>query len=249
MAQFSMRIAGYTALVHSLFESTRDYCRDYLTESTPDFSITVTREDLSFEQEFLRREAMEEGFRPRVFTDPFLERAAIQRAFGEYLLDRDVVLLHGSLVAADGVGYFFAARSGTGKSTHTRLWKQLLADRAVIVNDDKPFFAVTKNGILACGAPWSGKHGLHQNLCVRLGGICLLERGEENRIEKASKEALLPMLLGQGGRPLDETRLPRYEALIRHLLERVPLWRMECNKDLSAAVLAYRTMSQMDILR
>ena len=51
MAQFLIEIAGYTGRIDSLFESTRDYCRKYLTESEVDFSVTVTREDLDFEQE------------------------------------------------------------------------------------------------------------------------------------------------------------------------------------------------------
>lgn len=117
MAQFLMKIAGQTAQVTSLFESTRDYCRNYLTEEKPDFSVTVTREDLVFEQEALRQEALKEGIRIRVFTDPFLERTAIQRKFAEYLFDRKVLMTHGSTVAVDGKAYLFTAKCGTGKST------------------------------------------------------------------------------------------------------------------------------------
>ena len=57
MAEFLMKIAGQTAEVTSLFDSTRDYCRKYLTDGAPDFSVTVSREDLAFEQEALRQEA------------------------------------------------------------------------------------------------------------------------------------------------------------------------------------------------
>lgn len=243
MTFFSMKIAGYTGRITSLFDSTRDYCRDYLTEAPAQFSFAVTREHLAFEQAFLRQEAEEEGFKPRTFTDPFLERQAIQRAFGEFLLTKNVLLLHGSLVAAHGEGYFFAARSGTGKSTHTRLWQQLLGENAVIVNDDKPFFAITDDGIFACGAPWSGKHGLHANLSVPLKGICLLERSPENRIAPAQPEDLRSMFISQGGKPLDKTKESHYEDLVTRLLERTPLWRLQCNKDLAAAQLAYGTMS------
>ena len=85
MAHFIMKIAGHTAAVSSLFESTPQYFRSYLTEDAPEFSVTVTREDLAFEQADLLEEAHRDGFKPRVFTDPFLERAAIQRAFAEFL--------------------------------------------------------------------------------------------------------------------------------------------------------------------
>ena len=153
MAQFLMEIAGLTGQVESLFESTRDYCRKYLAEGEPDFTVAVSREDLAFEQEALRQEALEEGIRVRVFTDPFLERTAIQRKFAEYLFDRDVLMTHGSTVAVDGNAFLFTAKCGTGKSTHTRLWRQVFGDRAVMVNDDKPFLKLTETGVLACGSP------------------------------------------------------------------------------------------------
>jgi len=110
MAQFLMKIAGYTASVTGLFDSTRDYCRKYLTEEKPDFAVTVTREDLVFEQEALRQEALEEGIKVRVFADPFLERTAIQRKVAEYLFDRSVMMTHGSTVAVDGRAYLFNAQ-------------------------------------------------------------------------------------------------------------------------------------------
>ena len=178
MAQFKMKIAGSVAAVDSLFDSTPHYLKAYLTEDAPDFSVTVTESDLRFEQAELDKEALEEGFRRREFTDPFLERAAIQRAFAEFLFDRNILLVHGSTVAVDGRAYLFAAKSGTGKSTHTRLWRERFGSRAVMVNDDKPFLRLTETGVLVYGSPWNGKHGLGNNICVPLKAICILERGE-----------------------------------------------------------------------
>ena len=244
MAQFLMKIAGQTGQVESLFESTRDYCRKYLAEGTPDFSVTVSREDLSFEQEALRQEALEEGIRVRVFTDPFLERTAIQRKWAEFLLERNVLMTHGSTVAVDGKAYLFTARCGTGKSTHTRLWRQVFGDRARMVNDDKPFLKLTEEGVLACGSPWSGKHGLDENITVPLQGICILERGKENRIAPIPPEEALPMLLHQSYCPLDANRRDRFESLVKKLAERTPLWRMYCNMDPTAAEVSHKAMSE-----
>ena len=242
MACFNMKIAGAVACVKCLFESTPLYFRAYLTEEAADFSVTVTPDDLRFEQAELDREAVEEGFRFRTFTDPFLERAAIQRAFGEFLFDRGVLLMHGSAVAVDGQGYLFTARSGTGKSTHTRLWCQAFGDRAAMINDDKPFIAVTGEQVIIYGSPWSGKHGLDSNIAVPLAGICFLERGAENAIGPAQLDAVLPMLQKQGYCPLDARKAADYEALVTKLAEKVPLWRMACNKSPDAATLAYETM-------
>lgn len=242
MAEFSIKIAGQVARVTSLFESTRDYCRQYLTEETPDVSLSVTREDLVFEQEAALEEARQEGFRVRIFTDPFLERAAIQRKIAEHLFDHGVLLFHGSAVAVDGEGYLFTAKSGTGKSTHTRLWRQVFGDRAVMVNDDKPFLRITGQSVLICGSPWSGKHGLDTNITVPLKGICLLERGPENRIRRASAEEMLPRLLHESYCPLAPSRQAEFHALVTALGENTALWYMECTKDPEAAQVSYGAM-------
>ena len=221
MAVFNIKIAGFTASVTSLFDSTKDYCRSYLSDDAPDFSIRVKPEDLVYEQDFLDAEAEEEGLRRRKFTDPFLERAAIQRMVAENLISRDVLLLHGSTVAVDGQAYLFTAPCGTGKSTHTRLWRELFGDRAVMVNDDKVFLQLRQEGVWAYGSPWMGKHGIGTNISVPLKGICFLQRGTENRVQKATPEKWLPELIRQCFLPEK-----RYSSLVLQLSQRVPLWEM-----------------------
>ena len=243
MAQFRMKIASVTAEVTSLFGSTPNYFRPYLTEDAPAFTVTVKEEDLRYEQAELDREAEEEGFRFRVFTDPFLERAAIQRAFAEYLFDQDVLLTHGSTVAVDGKAYLFIARSGTGKSTHTRLWREQFGERAVMINDDKPFLQLTPEGVVAHGSPWSGKHGLDTNIAAPLQGICILERGGENKIAPIPPREALAMLQKQTYQPLEAEKEQKIWELLERLANSVPLWRMTCTKDPEAAQVSYRAMS------
>ena len=242
MPQFCIKIAGHTARINALFESTPQYFRAYLTEDTPEFSVAVTRADIDFEQQDLLEEALREGFRPRTFTDPFLERATVQRRFAEFLLGHDTLLLHGSAVCVDGEGYIFTANSGTGKSTHTRLWREVFGARAVMVNDDKPFVQLTPEGVLLHGSPWSGKHGLDTNIAVPLKGICVLERGSEDHIRPAAPGEVLPMLEKQSYRPLAEENIFRFQGLLRELSRRVPLWHMACTRNASAARTAYDAM-------
>ncbi len=236
MAKFSIKIAGHAAEVTSLFDSTRHYCAKYLTEEPPEFSITVTQEDLAAEQAALLEEAKREGIRPRVFTDPFLDRTVIQNKLAENLLPHNILLLHGSAVAVAGEGYLFTADCGTGKSTHVRFWREVFGLRAVMVNDDKPFLRLTDDAVLLCGAPWSGKHGLDTNITVPLKGICILRRGRENQITPLLPEAALPMLRKQCNAPDG--------PLVDRLAQIVPLWQMECTKDPQAAWVSYTAMSQ-----
>lgn len=244
MAEFKIEIAGKVFGVTSLFDSTKDYCRNYLTDRDSDVSITVFPEDLAKEQQFLDEEAREEGMKRRKFTDPFLERTAIQRKVAEHLLAHDTLLFHGSAVAVDGKGYLFTAACGTGKSTHTKFWREVFGGRAVMVNDDKPFLKITETGVLMYGAPWSGKHGLDTNICVPLQGLCLLTRGVENRIAPLAAEAALPMLEHQSCGGELPSLLPAIRQLAAKLSRNVPLWQMACTKDPEAAKIAFEAMSE-----
>lgn len=241
-----MKIAGQVGSVAANFQSTMEYFRAYLTCEAADFSATVSRADMDLEQELAIAEALEEGIRPRRYTDPHLERAVIQRKFAEHLLERDTLLFHGSTVAVDGAAYLFTAGCGVGKSTHTRLWREVFGERAMMVNDDKPFLSVGRDGVLAWGSPWAGKHGLHSNVALPLRGICILERGPVDRIRGISAEDALPMLRKQGYHPLDARKEPEIFAMVDRIAEIVPLWRMECTKDPEAARIAHRAMSQME---
>ena len=235
-----MQIAGLNAQVQPMFISTREYCRPYLTEEAPELLVAVTEADLIFEQEMLEQEAVEEGLRIRKFTPPFLERTAIQRRIAQALLDRDTLLLHGSTVGVDGAAYLFTAPCGTGKSTHTRLWRELFGSRAVMVNDDKAFLRLTDSGVLAFGSPWTGKHGLGSNICLPLKGICFLRRGMENVIRQANPEAWLEELRHQSFLAEGSAKA---SALVDALSRRVPLWEMTCTKEPAAALTAYAAMS------
>lgn len=243
MESFTMEVADTVIHVQPLFESTKEYCRQYLTDKAPVFSVEVTREDLAFQQQLLEQEAIEEGLKIRKFTDPFLERATIQRKAADYLLSRNTLMLHGSTIAVDGGAYLFTAPCGTGKSTHTRLWRGLFGERAVMVNDDKPFLQLTENGVLAYGSPWSGKHGLATNICVPLKGICSLHRGGENVIHRVGAEAVTALLRHQAHQPESAVLREKTCDLVEALARMVPLWELHCNREPEAAEVAYRAMS------
>lgn len=239
---FVMEIAGVAVGVEPLFHSTKEYCRPYLTDREPTFFVKVSREDLIFQQMLLEQEAIEEGLKIRKFGDPFLERTTIQNRVADYLLSQDTLMLHGSTVSVDGSAYLFTAPCGTGKSTHTGLWRELFGERAVMVNDDKPFLQITPSGVLSYGSPWSGKHGLASNICVPLKGICSLRRGQENTIARVGADALMELLCKQTHIPVEPSLAQKANSLIEALVRKVPLWCMTCNKEPEAAKVAYSAM-------
>lgn len=243
MPAFTMQIAGYPIGVQCRFGSTGEYFKKYLSDSTPAVIVEVLTEDLTAEQHLLNLEADSEGLKRRKFTDPFLERSVIQRKTAEFLLNQNILLLHGSTVAVDNRAYLFTAACGVGKSTHTRFWREVFSEKAVMVNDDRAFLESTPSGVVAYGSPWSGKHGLDSNLCCPLAGICILERGTENIIQKVRMEDALPFLLGQAYLPND-SQMERLADLTETFAGQIPLWKMSCTKDPSAAKIAFEAMSK-----
>ena len=242
MKSFKMEIAGAVICVEPLFESTMEYCRPYLTDKDSDFAVRIKDDDLLYEQMLLEHEAVKEGLKIRKFKEPFLERSTIQRRVADFLIERDTLMMHGSTVSVDNRAYLFTAPCGTGKSTHTRLWRECFGDRAVMVNDDKPLLKIAPSGVYAYGSPWSGKHGLAMNICVPLKGICLIHRGSKNTIYPALPRNLVGVLYDQVYIPTDKRLSTKVFPLIDALIENVSLWEMYCNKNLDAAEVAYSAM-------
>lgn len=235
------RIGGRRIAIQSLFSRVHNYCQDYACEGAADLTVSVTRADIDYERERSAREDRAEGRVVREYPDAYLEELAVYRKIAEWMPGRDTFLFHGSAIAVDGVTYLFTAKSGTGKSTHARLWRELLGERAEMVNDDKPLIRVTETGeAVVYGTPWNGKHRLGSNISVPLKAICVLERSAENHIGKIDRAEALPTLLQQAYRPADPAALAKTLALIDRM--KVEYYRLGCNMEIGAAELAYNTM-------
>ena len=208
--------------------------RNYRFESDcPEFDIIITEQDIENEKILAGGE----------FEKPYLESLCVYRKLLAHLLDREGIVFHSSAVAVDGCAYLFTAPSGTGKSTHVALWKKLLGERAVIINDDKPIIRFVDGEFYVYGTPWNGKHDLDTNCRAKLKAICKLERGVENKIETMQSAKMLPTLLAQTLRPKDGQAFDKLLALIEKLLQKTQLYRLECNVDISSAQLSYKVMS------
>lgn len=243
MEQFTIRIAGHAVAVTSKSRYSRKNCEAYLCDDEPDFTVELKPQDIDFERAVAEQERAIEGLPKKVFADHVLERTALQRKIAEQFFEYDILLFHGSVIAVDGEGYLFTAKSGTGKSTHTRLWREMLGDRAIMVNDDKPFLRVLPDRVIVCGSPWNGKHSLGSNIDVPLKAICIVERGERNEITQISNNEAVPMLLQQSNRPLQPALLPKYLELVEKIANKTNFYRLKCNMDPEAARISYQAMS------
>jgi len=235
------KFAGKVVAVNSLYDAIHDYCADYRTEKTADFAVTISQADIDYERQKSADEDRHEGIAVREFPDTYLEELAVYRKIAEVMPRYDTILFHGSVIAVDGIGYLFTAKSGTGKSTHTRLWRELFGKRAVMVNDDKPLLHIAET-VTAYGTPYDGKHRLSRNIAVPLKAVCVLTRSAENHIESITKTDAYSMLVQQAYRPADVAALAKTMTLIDKLAGAVKLYRLGCNMDISAARVAYEGM-------
>ena len=235
-------IAGKAIRINSLYQRVHDYCSDYRSDSSPDFSVDITQADIDCERRRNARTAELEGRQVTEQSSSYLEELAVYRSICEKMPEYDTFLFHGSCVSVDGEGYLFAAVSGTGKSTHTALWRELLGEKAVMVNDDKPLIKVAPDGVTVYGTPYNGKHRLGSNIAVPLKAIALLGRSDKNTICQVDAPQIYPMLLQQMYRPSDPTALSRSLRLFDEMLGRVRLYKLGCNMQIQAAQIAYNTM-------
>lgn len=96
------------------------------------------------------------------------------------------LLFHSSTVVWQGKGYMFLGVSGTGKSTHSRLWLKNISETHLL-NDDNPVVRIGSAGTpIVYGSPWSGKTPCYKNEQYPVGAIVKLHQAPENQVREAN---------------------------------------------------------------
>lgn len=239
---FTIRLANVNVAVSSCYDDIFQFCRDYLTDGKPDFHISPAPADIALERVKTAREAEIRRIPAVEHSDAYLETLAIHRQIAEKMLERNTFLMHGAVIAVRDRAWLFTAPSGTGKTTHIRLWLDNI-EGSYVVNGDKPLIHIGED-VTVYGTPWAGKEGMQKNVGVRLCGIILLERGAENHITRLTLSQALPVLIQQSHRPNERSGLEKTLSLIGNLGKRIPLYRLQCNMLPEAALTAYKMLSQ-----
>lgn len=242
MVEFKLCLAEVVVSVSALYESTREFCKDYLTDKDAAFAVSVSESDIAAESVKSDEERRLEGLKPYEYPPEYLETLALYRKIAEGLVDYGIILFHGSAISVDGEAYIFTAKSGTGKSTHTRLWRELLGERAVMVNDDKPLIALRDGGAVVYGTPWNGKHGLGKNISAPLKAICILGRSEKNVIKQESSRGAFGEIFSQTYRFSSPIGMKKTLEILEGMMNCVSVYRLGCNMDIEAAEVAYNKM-------
>ena len=216
IADFKVTIKNRGGLIARLCEK---YIDDF---SSPDFTVAVSDDDLLNEPT------------PSP-TKAYLESIAACRKLAYMLPAKDAFLLHAATFEIKGRGIAFLAKSGTGKSTHMLLWKELFGEELRVVNGDKPIVRLKDDTPFAYGTPWCGKEGLSENRGIPLTDICFIVRSDKNETVALSPEEAVNRLFSQIIIPSGSENILKITELLDKTIKKCRLWEIRCNTDLDAA--------------
>ena len=237
MQEFTIEIAGVPARIRCRYAESRRFFGDYISDKPPLFTVEPDAAD----SERMRTAS---GGASAAASGFLAEIGAVHRLLAERMTEYGVLLMHGSALCMDGEAYIFIAPSGTGKSTHARLWRETFGDRVWMINDDKPMLRIGDNGVTVFGTPWDGKHRLSRNACAPLKAVVWLTRDRTNHIEPLSRAEAFPLLLRQCYTSKRPETMARILAMEKTLLDSSAFYSLGCTTDPEAAVTAWQGMQR-----
>lgn len=188
----------------------------------------------------------EEGSNEVKFTGqlmPRLVRFALWIAYGLVTMPHQTVAVHTSVIQYKGRTVLFLGESGTGKSTHTRLWRENI-EGAVLLNDDSPILRIIDGKPWMFGSPWSGKTPCYKQESYPLAACVRLSQAPYNKIQRLNiaqaYAALHPSCPPDFA--YDDTLYDHISETIGEVLANVPLYHLACLPDRDAAELSCKTV-------
>ena len=227
------RIADLDIDIQNRHSYTERICRSYLAPQQANADLTAEPNPDEYETDRLVVPTA---------TDGYLESLSIYRSISHQLLGFGGFILHASVVEREGMAFAFCAKSGTGKTTHCRLWLDRFPD-ARIINGDKPLVRIFDETPYVYGTPWCGKENDQVNTRAPLGGLCFLERAPSNSITPIPKSEAVSRLFPQLLIPKTPDAMNALLDLVETFVENVPAYLLKCNMQPEAAEISYRALS------
>lgn len=229
------RIAEFVVEYNAKLELTQSLSEPFLYNGNKpaDLQLNVTDEQIN---ELLSR--MSENSTPAS-----AENFAYSNAFNKLIIKHKAMLIHSSAIVYNGKAVLFSAPSQTGKSTHTKLWKNAFGDDVTYINDDKPVVKLTSNGCIVYGTPFDGGSGIANNISAPLKSIVFIEQAQENSISKLkSTTEILQRLYFSTVHCVDKSTAEAMLGNFEFLIANAEFYLLKCNTDISSAHLARKEL-------
>ena len=181
------------------------------------------------------------GLFPKV--DVSLLRFGMWMMFGLCTIELGAIAIHSSVLVKDDGAVLCLGESGTGKSTHTRLWRENI-DGTTLLNDDSPIIRMVDGVPTAFGSPWSGKTPCYRNLSYPIRGFIRLSQAPHNKMRRLS------VLEAIGARlpscppafAFDDSLQDAICNTLSDMIATAPVFHLECLPNTEAAQLSYNTI-------
>ena len=230
------RIAELNIKIEPKYKETVDCLEPYLTDSeTFDFEVPIDPEKFASYVAKAPRPDM-----PAPNEGPYIYTYICRKVLREY----DGFFFHSSCLALDGEGYVFTALSGTGKSTHTALWRKHFGDRVTMINDDKPIVRRIDGKYWVCSTPWMGKSEIGSNIDAPVKAVYVLQRAEKNSAVRVNVSTVFRQLFEATLVPREPENMQKLLALFDGLFSQAKLFLLKCNQDEEAAAVAYEAAKE-----
>lgn len=230
----TIRIAELNIGIDNKYKYIEHFASGYLTDAEPEFIVRAEDEEIEAEKNVLDIE----------FSPGYLESIVVYRKIAERLPAYDAFVFHGAVLNMDGAAYVFTAKSGVGKTTHTRLWLKNFGDRVHYLNGDKPIIRFFDGVPYACGTPWQGKENYGTNEIAPLRAIAFVRRGEKNSAALVPPDRITTDLITQMYLPRrDGATLARTMKMANKLVGSLRLVELKVNMQDSAALVAFTVLS------
>ncbi len=176
-------------------------------------------------------------------ADLSLIRFGMWMMFGIVIAPKGAIAIHSSVVVKHGAAVLCLGESGTGKSTHTRLWRENI-EGAKLLNDDSPIIRIIDGVCYAYGSPWSGKTHCYINRRVPVKALMRLSQAPHNKIRRLPALAAIGAVLPSCP-PAFATDTALQDAIcdtVSGVIASTPIYHLECLPDAAAAQLSYSTI-------
>ncbi len=235
MNEIIVKMADLKIKIKSNYHYMEEFCKDYIIDHNEyDFEVMVDDEAIMKMKQEL------------AFSDEYSESLAIYESIANKLIDYHGFVMHGACIKYQDIGLMFCAPSGTGKSTHIKLWKQYFKDEVDIINGDKPIVRIFDDSIKIYGTPYCGKEGWHKNQSAKLNAICIIKQSKENKIRKLNaKEALIPLFSQIYISKEDEMSALKSMELFDTLLHRIPVYELSCDISFDAVLTCFKGLMEV----
>ena len=228
-----LRMADLNIRIDNRYDYLEKQCLEYII---PSDAVHTFRPDIYIQAEEAEINQMKNKLSGFYRKSDYAESIVAYEKLGCLLPSYNAFIIHASVISIDGQAFGFAAKSGIGKSTHTHFWKELFGERVIVINGDKPICRFEGYDLMAFGTPWCGKEGWNTNTKAPLKALCLLERSDENSINRVDGFEQLANIMDQfylpGSSKIDMSKLME---LISRMLDSIRVYRLAVKNEISAA--------------